>query len=94
MPQVKISQSGATTSPAITRRTSSTAVSNGSSANVTATCLTEEVATGGGCGFNENSPNLVVNDGYPNGSNGYYCNGRNAKGSGGSTLTAYVICLK
>lgn len=94
---VKISQSGTWVSPGRQTRSASVSVTNGNSNNVTATCNAGEVPIAGGCDWAEDSPNLVVNTDRPDPTSGtptgWYCRGRNGKGSGGATLAAYVVCL-
>lgn len=94
---VKITQSGTWVAPTVTARSSSLSVPNGTNRDITVSCNAGEVAAGAGYSWNgETNTSLVVTDMYPSGGpppTGFYFQARNAKGSGGSTLTCYVVCV-
>ena len=93
---VKISQSGTWVGPTTRRQYSSLSVPNGTNRDTTVSCNAGEVAVGAGYSWNgETNTSLVVADMYPTGDppTAYYFQARNAKGSGGATLTCYVVCV-
>lgn len=93
---VKITQAGTWVAPTVKTRSSSLSVPNSSNRDITVSCNAGEVAVGAGYSWNgETNTNLVVADMYPVGDppTGWYFQARNAKGSGGSTLTCYVVCV-